>query len=310
MYKIETKKINNKPYLYAVRRVRVGQKYKKISVYIGKTVPKTKPQKKDILHKLQVRELGLASEIAAGLQLPDQHITHTEYVRVEKARITHQYDYARFTKKAQERWWRTFAIRFIFESNKIEGSRLSESEVSAIAHGKRVKKESSRTEIREVENALEAMGLMRSGKFVLNERTILQLHALITRDLGIVQGFKQKAVVVNNKRTTAPGKVRKELAQLVKWWKEEKSISPFYKAVIFHQRFELIHPFEDGNGRTGRFLLLWMLIQAGYNIILFQHANRQAYFSALSKADDGQIRVWIRYTMRVYNKTVFEFLDQ
>lgn len=310
MYKIEAKNIENKPYLYAIRRVKVGEKSRKLSIYIGKTAPKTKQQKQAILDRLCARESALVPEIVAGLQLPDKYITHTEYAQVEKARILYQYEYARLTEKAREHWWRTFTIRFIFESNKMEGSRLSESEVSVIALGKRVKKESSRTEIREVENALEAMQLIRNQTFVLNERTILKLHALITRDLGIVQGFKQKGIVVNNKPTTAPGQVRKELAKLIKWWKEEKNISPFYKAVIFHQRFEHIHPFEDGNGRTGRFLLLWMLIKAGYDMILFKNINRQSYFSALSKADEGQSRVWIRYAMKTYNKTIYELLEK
>lgn len=290
--------------MYATRRVRVGKKYKKISVYIGKTVPKTKSQEEVVLQKLFAREVALAPDIVTGLQLPDRQITNAEYELVEKARITHQYNYGRLTPKAQDRWWRAFTVRFIFESNKIEGSRLSESEVSAIVRGKQAKKSSSRDEVREVENALEAMALVRSGMFVLNERTILKLHALITRDLGIETGFKKRAIIVNNKNTTAPGKVRKELAELIRWWKEEKDLAPFYKAALFHQRFELIHPFEDGNGRTGRFLFLWMLIKAGYDVLLFQNMNRKAYFSALDKADAGQKRVWLRYVMKVYKTTV------
>ena len=304
MYTLETKRIDNKPYLYASKRIKVGKKYKKISIYIGKQVPKTKQQKESVLSGLYRRELTTVSEIVKGLPLPDTYISAIEYERVEKARITHQYQYARLTEKAQDRWWRTFAIRFIFESNKIEGSRLSEAEVSAIAFGKRTKKKSPREEVCEVENALEAMTLIRSGTFVLNERTVLKLHAIITRDLNIEQGFKQREIVVNNKRTTTPGNVRKELAELIRWWKKDKNTAPFYKAILFHQRFELIHPFEDGNGRAGRFLFLWMLYEAGYDVILFKNANRHAYFSALSKADDGQDRIWIRYAMKVYTTTV------
>lgn len=306
MYTVETKKIDNKPYFYAVRRIRVGNKYKKISVYIGKTVPKTKSQEKQILHALQEKELQLVPEVVQHMALPDTHITRAEYNKLEEARVTHKYAYEALSEAKKAQWWRQFAIRFTFESNAIEGSRLSEQEVTAIIRGRTLKKATTATEVQEVENSIEVMEWLRDGSFTLNERTVLRLHALVTKDLDITHGFKKRSVVVNNKPTTPPGQVRTELAQLIKWWKEEKSVAPFFTAILFHQRFEAIHPFEDGNGRTGRLLLLWMLGKARYDVILFKNANRRAYFSALSKADAGQERTWLRHAMRVYRSTVAE----
>ena len=306
MYTIETKKIDNKAYLYAVRRIRVGKKYKKISVYIGKTVPRTKPQEKKILHALQAKELQLVPDIVQHTQLLDTRITVTEYKKLEETRIIHKYHYEALSEAKKKQWWRHVAIRFTFESNAIEGSKLSEKEVSAITRGRTIKKTTSRTEVQEVENTIQAIDWIRSGSFTINERTILRLHALVTKDLSIPQGFKQRSIIINNKPTTPPGQVRTELAKLLKWWKAERTANPFFKAMIFHQRFEAIHPFEDGNGRTGRLLLLWMLIKAGYDVILFKSANRQAYFSALNKADAGQERTWLRHAMRVYRNTVAE----
>lgn len=306
MYTLEAKTIDNKPYFYAIRRVKVGTTTKKIRVYIGKSAPKTKQQERKIISELQSKELALVPKMVEQTNLPDSHITNTEYEGLERARIIHHYAYGILTKSAQVRWWRNFAVRFIFESNAIEGSRLSETEVSAIVTGKSQKKTSNRNEIREVENAIEAMELIRGGSFVLNERMILKLHKLVTRDLGIAPGFKKREVVVNNKPTTPPGHVRKDLSLLLKWWKEEKNMPSFFKAVHFHRQFEAIHPFEDGNGRTGRFLLLWMLIKAGYDVILFKYSRRRVYFSALSKADDGVSRAWFRHAMRVYRDTMEE----
>lgn len=306
MYTLETKKIDNKPYFYAVRRIRIGKKYKKISAYIGKTAPKTKAQEKKILHALQAKELQLVPTVVQHMLLPDTRITAAEYHKLEEARIIHQYQYEALSAAKKTQWWRQFAIRFTFESNAIEGSKLSEKEVTAIIGGRNVKKSTSSTEVQEVENTIEAIDWLRAGSFTLNERTILRLHALVTKDLDIVQGFKKRSGVVNNKPTTPPGQVRTELAKLLKWWKAEKSIAPFFAAMIFHQRFEAIHPFEDGNGRTGRLLLLWMLGKSGYDVILFKNANRRAYFTALGKADTGQERTWLRHTMRVYRSTVAE----
>lgn len=309
MYTLETKNIDNKPYLYAVRRVRIGKKYKKISIYIGKSAPKTKAQKSKLLDALQAKELQLVPDMVANMRIPDVHITDTEYQKLEAARLTHQYAYEALSAAKQKQWWRQFAIKFTYESNAIEGSKLSEKEVNAIVQGRTAKQATPRTEVQEVENTIEAIDWLRTGSFALNERAILRLHALVTKDLGITQGFKQQAIVVNNKATTPPGQVRKELAKLVTWWKEEKTIAPFFKATMFHQRFEAIHPFEDGNGRTGRLLFLWMLIIARYDVILFKNTNRQSYFTALSKADEGRERTWLRHSMRVYRKTIAELYE-
>ena len=306
MYSIETKKIDNKTYLYAVRRIRIGKKYKKISVYIGKAVPKTKTQEKKILDALQTKELQLVPAIVQHSKLPDTRITTGEYKKLEEARVRHKYLYAALSGSKQAQWWRHFAIRFTFESNAIEGSKLSEREVAAITLGRTVKKTTPRAEVQEVENTIKAIDWIRDDSFTINERTILRLHAVVTKDLSIPQGFKKRSIVINNKTTTPPGQVRAELAKLLKWWKAEKTVAPFFKAVIFHQRFEAIHPFEDGNGRTGRLLLLWMLSRAGYDVILFKNKNRHAYFSALSKADDGQERTWLRHAISVYCNTIAE----
>ena len=305
MYIIERKNIENKRYFYLSKRLKVGKKYKKIQVYIGKLVPKNINL---YLKRLRVKELALIPEIARAMKLPDQQISLNEYESVEKARVDWNYYGASLSPAASERWWRAFAIRFIFESNAIEGSKLSAKEVEAIVRRQYVGKSLERKEVREVENATEAFARAFSDNFHLNQRSIIALHALITRELGVSRGFKKRDIVVNNKATTPPGEVRGELARLIVWWRQAKKECPFYAAIIFHQRFERIHPFEDGNGRVGRLILAWMLRQAGYGAILFRNSNRRAYFSALSKADGGIPRPWLRYAMRVYKDTIADIV--
>jgi len=60
---------------------------------------------------------------------------------------------------------------------------------------------------------------------------------------------------MRNLRTIPPEKVEKEMNNLIGWYEENKNkIHPLRLATGFHARFEAIHPFEDGNGRTGRIL--------------------------------------------------------
>jgi len=89
------------------------------------------------------------------------------------------------------------------------------------------------------------------------------------KGLGIKYGYKKEDIVVNNKKTSPPKIVREEMTKLIKWWNEsiKNKNNQFLLAIKFHQKFELIHPFSDGNGRVGRLILIWMLIKSSYGII-------------------------------------------
>jgi Fic family protein len=73
---------------------------------------------------------------------------------------------------------------------------------------------------------------------------------------------------------------------LLKWYNENKDkLHPFVLAVIFHHKFEKVHPFSDGNGRTGRMLMNYILTRNKYPPIVIYKKNRNDYLDALSGAD-------------------------
>ena len=76
--------------------------------------------------------------------------------------------------------------------------------------------------------------------------------------------------------------------ELLTWWnKEAANLSPVLSSAIVHYRFEAIHPFADGNGRTGRALALWELYRRGFDthhifsVDEFYWENRPRYYEAL-----------------------------
>ncbi|MFA6171359.1 MAG: Fic family protein [Patescibacteria group bacterium] len=96
------------------------------------------------------------------------------------------------------------------------------------------------------------------------------------------------------------------MSELLSWWKKNKKSRqhPLALAADFHQRFELIHPFSDGNGRAGRLIFNYILLRYGYPPILFLYQNRQSYFSALSQADEGKKNKWHWQVIKVYKDSV------
>ena len=84
---------------------------------------------------------------------------------------------------------------------------------------------------------------------------------------------------------------------------------PLQRAVIFHGRFEHIHPFEDGNGRIGRLLINVMLQQQGYPPLIIRKTQRRAYFHALEAFDNGHPNLLHRFLIEKYKDTYEKFFQ-
>lgn len=93
----------------------------------------------------------------------------------------------------------------------------------------------------------------------------------------------------NFKATPAPY-VKTDMDLLLKWYNQNKNkIHPLTLAVIFHHKFEKIHPFMDGNGRTGRMLLNYILIKNNYPPLIIRNKNRDSYLENMRKADKSDL---------------------
>ena len=308
MIKIEKKIVKNKPFFYLTEQINIGPSFKKIQVYIGKNIPN---DLNVYYKKLQNKEIELVNNNIEKIYAIDAKIPLEEYKKVEILRIKWKYFFTNLSNYKKELFWRDFAIQFIFESNAIEGSKLSQKEVEKIIKKQYIKRTAEKKEIIEVNNAIKAFKLIRGNNFKLNQRSIIKLHKLITNGLDIEAGYKKAKIIVNNKETVPPDEVRESMSELLLWQntQQKKKLHPFILAVIFHSRFEYIHPFSDGNGRIGRLLFVWMLLKSEYGIILFKNKNRISYFSALDQADNNRPRKLFRHCIRVYKETIQNLLQ-
>lgn len=303
MVKIYKKSLQNKPYFFLIEQLRINGKNKKIQVYLGKSIPNNLT---GYYEKLLKKEKQLFWEEASKLFVLNKAFDLCQVTKIEDSRIDLKYKILNLSDFKKERFWTRYAVQFIFESNAIEGSKLSQTEVNSIVQKKVIKSSVEKREIKEVKNSIKAFEIIRSRDFCLNQHKIINLHKTLVSGLAIKTGYKRVEIVVNNKKTTPVGQVRKEMAELLTWLKKaEKSRKhPLVIAADFHQRFERIHPFEDGNGRLGRLLFNFILMQNGYPPILFLYQNRRSYFEALNQADEGRKNKWYRHILQVYKKSL------
>jgi len=201
-----------------------------------------------------------------------------------------------------------FAKEFIFNSNNIEGSKIPPEKVREIIDTGDAKY-ADRNEVKEVKNSVLAFEYLQK-LFKFNLTSIKRIYHILTKDLfmqGNVpypKGFKKEEVIVGSSQTTPPEKVEAELTNLLNWYRANKNkIHPLILAFEFHRRYEFIHPFRDGNGRTGRLIMNKVLISAGYSPIIVYKENKASYFNELEKTREGRLKSYYQFMLEQADKS-------
>jgi Fic family protein len=216
-------------------------------------------------------------------------------------------------KKYPESVETDFAIKFIFNSNNIEGSKIPEETVKKIIETGNLDYK-NKNEAREALNSIDAFEYLKDFNF--NFESIKRLYYILTNKLIMEtgnpypKGFKKINLVVGNSTTTDPKNVEKELKSLIDWYKKNKrKIHPLILAYDFHLDYESIHPFRNGNGRTGRLILNKILVQNGYPPIIVYKENRMRYYNAITQAREGRKKKYYQFMLDQTNKSYDYMLE-
>lgn len=304
---IEKKNLGGKEYFYFVKKISFMGKLLVIKKHIGADLPMFKKEKYilDNIKELSDDELKFK---AGFLKQIKEKISHNENLpeRIELKSIN--INNLLEGKKCEKDVNTEFAKEFIFNSNNIEGSKIPPEKVREIID-KGETKYDDRNEVREVKNSILASEYLQKS-FKFNLASIKRLYRLLTKDLLMSgnapypKGFKKEAVIVGNSRTTPPEKVEEELRNLLGWYSKSKNkIHPLILAFEFHRMYECIHPFRDGNGRTGRLIMNKILMNGGYSPIIIYKENKLAYFNALEKAGEGRLKNYYQFMLEQADKS-------
>lgn len=193
------------------------------------------------------------------------------------------------TKGEIERLRDEFLIEFTYNTNAIEGNTLTLQETALIINEGITIAEKSLREHLEVIGHKEAylyIEQLVKDKTELSEWEIKNIHSLILMDKPDDRGkYRNLPVMIMGTIHTPPQPylVPIQMEQLMAEYKMMKSTMHIIEAVaVFHLKFETVHPFIDGNGRTGRLLLNLELMKSGYPPINVKYADRQRYYNAFT----------------------------
>ena len=216
-------------------------------------------------------------------------------------------------------------VNFAYNSNKIEGSRLSEDETEEIFETNSFipKSEDSikfddltemKNHFRLFDYCLDIIDEPLSKDIIINMNKILKRNTTDEENPRYnVGGFKvvpNKIGLINIINTSSPEDVEKDLDKLLYWYGKLKTIT-IEDIIEFHYKFEIIHPFGDGNGRVGRMIMFKECLKNNIVPFIVLDSDKPYYMRGLKEYKNDKMFLidTIKNEQDVYEKACNELLD-
>jgi len=296
---VDKVKSGGKTFYYLGKTLRLGtNKWKKIRVKLGSG----KPSKELIAKKLK------------ELKLEQYNVYNEDYIDADKLEViddfreVYQNHNKTLPKTIIEKEESDFVIRFTYNSNAIEGNRLTLRDTYLIIKEKQIPSGAPPKDYNEAINGREALEFLKKYKGKLSLDFIEKLNDILTKNTGVTYPGRIRFFSVKIEGTDFMPPDEKEVPKLLKemidfYYKNRNKFHPFVMACLIHAKFVEIHPFEDGNGRTGRALMNWVLMKAGYPKLFVPVKNRQQYYESIDMHNNKKYKEY-------FNKMFEIMIDQ
>lgn len=210
-----------------------------------------------------------------------------------------------------ERLNEEFTVEYTYNSNAIEGNTLTLRETDMVLRGLTIDQ-------KPLKDHMEAVGHKEAFDFVrelvqnntpMSERVIQQIHYLVLADKREDRGVYRRVpvrIMGAQHEPVQPYLIQPRMEQLMLSYAESTE-HIVRKLARFHIEFEGIHPFIDGNGRTGRLLVNLELMKTGYPPIDIKFTDRVAYYNAF---DEYHVKGKLNAMEKLFAGYINERLDQ
>lgn len=214
-------------------------------------------------------------------------------------------------------------VRLAYNSNHMEGSRLTEEQTRSIYETQTIGITNGQEKIDDI---IEAVNHFRCFDYILSvadkelsEEIMKHIHLLLKngttdsqKEWFAVGDYKKRPNMIGDMvETTHPSKVSREIKQLLKSYRENSNTT-FEDIVDFHYKFEKIHPFQDGNGRVGRLIMFKECLKYNIPPFIIEDISKDYYRRGLKEyeMEKGYLIETCRAAQDTYKKLLeyFEYI--
>lgn len=305
MVYIYKKIIGQKPYYYLRASERKGNKIiTKDIAYLGNSIEDVKKSLEKLTkYKEKIRkgyktihnfiESNFYLEKIKALKLKKDLYLDTKLLEIEACKLHYNNTFKKNDEITKNEIFKNFVIEFAFNTTSIEGNTITLQEAKNLLEEGLTPKNRTLREIYDLQNTEKVFfEILKNLDKEIDNNFIIEIHSNLMDNIDTRKGYRitdVRVIKANFKATPAPY-VKIDMNLLLNWYKKNKNkIHPLVLATIFHHKFEKIHPFMDGNGRTGRMLLNYILLKNNYSPIIIYKKSRLEYLNNLRRADKSNL---------------------
>ncbi len=231
---------------------------------------------------------------ARELKLKKDAWLNEKTLGIEACKIHYNQQFKKQPPLTKQEIYRNFIIEFAYNTTSIEGNTIKLDEARKLLDEGLTPKNRTLREIYDLQNTEKVFLSLfeKKDKQELTHELIIGIHKRLMENIDPRIGYRTsdvRVIKVNFRATPAPY-VKTDMNLLLNWYEQhKKQLHPLVLAAIFHHKFEKIHPLMDGNGRVGRMLLNFILLNHDYPPLIVHKKKRDAYLKVLRQADHSEL---------------------
>ena len=294
MASIRKKVIGTQTYYYLEHPIRNGKVIEKKELYLGKDIPKNIEEiKKEFLNNIYKGKY---------------------YLVLNKIQKNYSKENKNIPNSVKEKELGTFAIKFTYDTQRIEGSKLTLRETANLLERGITPRNKPIGDVKEAETHKKVFYEMLNFKKDLSLQIVLYWHKLLFKETktNLAGKIRDYQVGISGSRFMPP--YVSELNILIKeffsWFNQNKNkIHPVELAALVHLRFVTIHPFGDGNGRISRLIMNFILNKNKFPMLDILYNNRTSYYNALERSQINKKEyIFVQWFIKNYIKNNKRYL--
>ncbi|MAG20165.1 hypothetical protein CL618_01900 [archaeon] len=247
-------------------------------------------------------------EEAKKLKLREsEYYTKEQLLNIEAVRLHFTKKFLKLNELTQKDFYENFLIKFAVNSTSIEGNTITLKEADRLLKEDIVPKNKTMREAYDLVNTKKVVNYLMEEKPKINLELIEKIHDMLMENIDNRKGYRNHEInILGQPFKPSPARyVKADVKLLLDWFEKNKKLNSLVLVSLFHHKFENIHPFSDGNGRTGRVLMNYMLNSFGYPSFVISKRFRKKYLDVMNKADKSLKNSLVNVDLKFYR----DFLD-